>query len=131
VTEESPKRARIDSHRDLIVWQKAMDLAEASYKLASKFPASETYRLVSQLTRAAASVPANIAEGHARSSRRDFANFLAVAKGSLMEAETFLTPAVRLKYVTATETGPAFSLITEISKMLTSLRAKLLPRGDP
>lgn len=107
-----------------------MDLAEASYKLAAKFPPSEAYRLVSQLTRSAASVPANIAEGHARSSRRDFANFLAVAKGSLMEAETFLTVAVRLKYVTATETGPAFSLITEISKMLTSLRAKLLPRGD-
>lgn len=103
-----------------------MDLAEATYKVAAKFPASETYRLVSQLTGAAASVPANIAEGHARSSRKDFANFLAVAKGSLMEAETFLSLSVRLKYVSATEASSAFSLITEVSKMLTSLRGKLL-----
>jgi four helix bundle protein len=129
VTEEKRNLTRIESHRDLIVWQKAMDFAEETYKLAARFPASETYRLVSQLTRAAASVPANIAEGHARSSRKDFANFLAISKGSLMEAETFLTLAVRLRYVNETEASAAFSLITEISKMLTSLRRKLLASG--
>lgn len=126
MTEEKPNPARIQSHRDLIVWQKAMDLAEATYKLAARFPAAETYRLVSQLTRAAASVPANIAEGHARGSRGDFASFLAISKGSLMEAETFLTLSVRLKYINTTEASAAFLLITEISKMLTSLRSKLL-----
>ncbi|HXJ94823.1 MAG TPA: four helix bundle protein [Terriglobia bacterium] len=63
--------ARISSHRDLVVWQKSMDLAEQTYKLTSRFPPVETYRLVSQLTRAAASVPANIAEGHTRGTRRD------------------------------------------------------------
>ncbi|MCJ7502122.1 MAG: four helix bundle protein [Acidobacteriia bacterium] len=73
---------RIESHRDLVVWQKAMDLTVMIYGLAAKLPSSETYRLVTQLTRAAASVPANIAEGHARGSRRDYANFLAVAKGA-------------------------------------------------
>ena len=75
--------SKIESHRDLIVWQKAMDLAVETYRLTSKFPASETYRLVSQITRAIASVPANIAEGHARGTRKDYANFLAIASGSL------------------------------------------------
>jgi four helix bundle protein len=81
---------------------------------------------VAQLTRAAASVPANIAEGQARGSRKDYANFLAIAKGSLMETETFLMLAVRLNCVKPSEGVPAFSLITEISKMLTSLRSRLL-----
>ncbi len=79
----------VQSHRDLKVWRKAMDLAVEIYRLTARFPRSETYRLVAQITRAAASVPANIAEGHARATRRDFANFVAIAKGSLMEAETF------------------------------------------
>ncbi|MBI1941947.1 MAG: four helix bundle protein [Acidobacteria bacterium] len=117
---------RIESHRDLVVWQKSMELAELTYRIADSFPNSEQYRLVAQLTRAVASVPANIAEGHARGSRKDYANFLAIAKGSLMEAETFLMLAVRLKYVSQAETAPAFSLIVEISKMLTSLRKRLL-----
>jgi len=91
---EAPKR--IESHRDLIVWQKSMDLVVQVYRLTATFPANEMYRLVAQATRAAASVPANIAEGHARSSRRDFANFLAIAKGSLMETEAFLMIAIAL-----------------------------------
>lgn len=128
VEEQHP--GRITSHRDLIVWQKAMELAELSYRLAAKFPSSETYRLVSQFTRAAASVPANIAEGHARGSRKDYANFLAIAKGSLMETETFHVLALRLKYLTQEQARPALSVITEISKMLTSLRSRLLARGD-
>ena len=107
-----------------------MELAKLSYRLAAKFPSSETCRLVSQFTRAAASVPANIAEGHARGSRKDYANFLAIAKGSLMETETFLVLAVRLKYLTQEQARPALSVITEISKMLTSLRSRLLARGD-
>src|SRR5262245_17832035 len=118
--------SRIESHRDLIVWQKSMDLATMVYRLSRSLPKSETYGLTSQLTRAAASVPANVAEGSARSSRKDYANFLAIAKGSLMEAETFLMLTVRLEYLTESETRSAMSLITEISKMLTALRAKLL-----
>jgi four helix bundle protein len=84
------------------------------------------YGLTSQLTRAIASVPANIAEGKARLSRREYANFLGIAKGSLMEAGTFLTLAVRLEYLTQAETTSTFSLITEVSKMLTTMRAGLL-----
>jgi four helix bundle protein len=118
--------AKIESHKDLIVWQKAMDLAEQIYGLTSSFPRTETYRLVSQITRAAASVPANIAEGHARATRRDYANFLAIAKGSLMEVETFLMLAVRLKYVSEEAAKPALGLTSEISRMLTSLRSRLI-----
>ncbi|MGH9447564.1 MAG: four helix bundle protein [Terriglobia bacterium] len=113
------------SHRDLTVWQKAMELAVETYRLSSKFPSSESYRLVSQITRAAASVPANIAEGNARATRKDYANFLCIAKGSLMEAETFLMLAIRLKYVAEGDAARALGLITEIGKMLTALRRRL------
>lgn len=115
----------IQSHRDLIVWNKSMDLVVMVYDLAKKFPRDEVYRLVSQITRAAVSVPANIAEGHARSTRREFSHFVSIARGSLMETETLLSLAVRLKYCTAADARLAASLITEISKMLVILRRRL------
>ncbi|HEU0298948.1 MAG TPA: four helix bundle protein, partial [Longimicrobium sp.] len=95
-----------DSHRDLVVWHKAMDLAVQVYRLTTRFPRDEAYRLTAQVTRAAASIPANIAEGNARSSRRDCANFLAIAKGSLNETETFLLLALRLGYLREPELAP-------------------------
>jgi four helix bundle protein len=113
------------SHRELIVWQKSMDLVVQVYRLSDSFPATERYRLTSQLTRAAASVPANIAEGNARGSRRDYAHFLGIAKGSLMETETFLLLAIRLGYVSPSAAAPALDLIVEISKMTTVLRQRL------
>jgi len=122
---------RISSHRDLVVWQKAMDFAVEIYRLAGKLPSTETYRLGSQITRAAASVPANIAEGYARATKRDYANFLVIAKGSLMEAETFLTLAMRLSFVKKEEAASALNLITEISKMLTVLRQRILAAANP
>ena len=88
---------KIQSHRDLVVWQKAMDMSVQVYKLTEFFPKTEVYRLTSQITRSAVSVPANIAEGHARSTKKDYANFLAIAKGSLIETETFVMLAIRLK----------------------------------
>lgn len=102
-----------------------MDLAVLIYQLSAKFPACEAYGLAAQVTRSAASVPANIAEGRGRVTKPDFAHFVAIAKGSLMETETFVMLAVRLGYVLQAEAQPALSLITEISKMLTALRAKL------
>jgi four helix bundle protein len=116
---------KVESHRGLIVWQKAMDLAVETYGLSSKFPASENYRLVSQVTRSAASVPANIAEGNARGTKRDYANFLSIARGSLMETETLLMLAIRLQYITQEQAQHALDLLTEISKMLTALRSRL------
>jgi four helix bundle protein len=118
----------VQSHRDLIVWQKAMDLAVEIYGIASKFPHSENYRLVSQITRAAASVPANIAEGNARGTAKDYCNFLAIARGSLMETETFAMLAIRLKYISQDEAQHALDLLVEVSKMLVSLRRRLNQR---
>lgn len=115
----------VRSHRDLIVWQKAMDLCMDSYRLSASFPSQERFRLVDQLTRAAASVPANIAEGSARGSARDYARFLGIAKGSLMELQTFFDLAVRLNYVRSDDVTLGYTLIVEVSKMLTSLRRKL------
>jgi len=116
--------ARIESHRDLVVWQKSMDWVVNVYQLCKAFPKDETYRLVSQLTRAAASVPANIAEGHCRSTR-EFARFLSIAKGSLMEAETFLVLGIRLGYLTQEQAQSALSQVIELSKMITAMRSRL------
>jgi four helix bundle protein len=110
----------------LLVWQKSMDMAVQVYRLTACFPKSELYRLTSQVTRAAVSVPANIAEGNGRGSRREYAHFLAIAKGSLNETETFLFLALRLGYLREHETAPTLFLITEIGKMLTALRARLI-----
>ena len=121
--------AKIRSHRDLLVWQKAMDLVDLVYDLADSFPSREERRLISQITRAVVSVPANIAEGQVRSTAKDFANFLAVAKGSLMETETLLMVAVRRGYVSDSDATQTFAQITEVSKMLTSLRGRLTGRS--
>ena len=107
-----------------------MDLVDVIYGLSLGFPASEDFRLTSQITRAVVSVPANIAEGQARSTRRDFANFLMMAKGSLNETETLLTVAVRQHFVTEVDAMPAFRLASEVSKMLTVLRRNLLGGRD-
>jgi len=103
-----------------------MDLAVEIYRLTKTFPKDETYRMVSQTTRAAASVPANIAEGHSRRTSRDYAQFLTIAKGSLMELETYLTLAIRLEYLREHEVQAATDLVTQISKMITSLRKRIL-----
>ena len=116
----------IRSHRDLIVWQKSMDLVVLIYGLAESFPKTELYRLTSQITRAVVSVPGNIAEGNGRSSRKEYAHFLSIAKGSLMETETYVFLAVRLGYVPQAQTVESLNLITEISKMLTKLRTRLI-----
>ena len=113
------------SHRDLVVWQKAMDLAVQVYRLTDGFPAAERYRLTDQLTRAITSVPANLAEGNGRPTLRDYAHFVSIARGSLNEAETFLMLACRLGYVTEAEATPTLSLMTEVGKMLTTLHARL------
>ncbi len=105
-----------------------MDLAVQVYRLSERFPQGEQYRPTSQVTRAAISVPANIAEGYARSATNDDARYLAIAKGSLMETETFLMLAIRLGYVAEEQVTPALSEIIEISKMLTALRSRVQDR---
>jgi len=117
--------AGIQSYRDLVVWRKAMDLAGECYRLAKLMPKSEEYRLVSQLLRAATSVPANIAEGHGRGTRKDYANFIAIARGSLAETETLLTLAHEVGLIGEEESQPALQRATEVGKMLNVLHARL------
>lgn len=115
----------VRSYRDLLVWQKGMDLAEAAYTLVRFFPRAEEYRLTSQLLRAAASLPANIAEGNARATRKDYAHFVSIARGSVAEVETFLQLAVRVKLVTLEQASPAISLADELGRMLNVMRDRL------
>ncbi|MGE5501990.1 MAG: four helix bundle protein [Ignavibacteriales bacterium] len=113
------------SYRDLTVWQRAMELTEEAYRVARLLPKTEEYRLTSQLVRAAVSVPANIAEGHARAGRKEFLNFLSIAGGSLAETETLLLLAARVGYVSAAKTANALARAEEVGRMLTSLKRRL------
>jgi four helix bundle protein len=117
--------SRSPIYRELVVWQKAMDLAEAVYQLSPQLPREETYGMRSQITRAAVSIPANIAEGWARESRNEKAQFLAIAQGSLAEAETLLILCERIGWFQIQDTSIARGLMDEISRMLTTLRRKL------
>lgn len=86
--------------KSLLVWQKSYALTIKIYKVTEKFPKSEIYGLVSQMRRAAISVPANIAEGYERQYNKEYIQFLTVARGSLGELETYLLLAKDLKYIT-------------------------------
>jgi len=105
-----------------------MDLVDEVYGIANSLPNEERFGLRSQITRAAVSVPTNIAEGRARSTSKDFANFLVVATGSLMEIDTLLEVAIRRRFITPDQAHRAFSLLTEISKMLSALHARIRTR---
>ncbi len=111
-------------YRELNVWNKAMEVAKAVYRLAPLLPREETYGMRSQITRAAASVPANIAEGWTRESDKEKAQFLAVAQGSLAEVETFLTLSEELGWFPKEQTTDLRAAMTEVGKMLTVLRRK-------
>jgi four helix bundle protein len=113
------------SFRELTVWRKAMDLSVEVYRLSASFPADERFRLTSQVMRAVVSVPANIAEGNARGTRKDYAHFVSIARGSLAETETFLLLAIRLRFVTESQADPALTLASEVGRMLNSLRSRL------
>lgn len=117
----------IRSYRDLFAWQRAMELARLSYLVAKLFPREELYELSSQLRRAAVSVPANIAEGHARNHRKEFIQFLGIAKGSLAELQTLLTLSVNLGLVSASDIASAYLKSEEVEKILSSLVLSLAP----
>lgn len=117
---------QIESHRDLHVWQKSMELVLLVYKASQHFPREELYGLTAQLRRAIVSVPANIAEGNARATTRDYAHFLSIARGSLMESETLVLLATRLNYMNNDGSQQLLQLIDEISRMLHALRNRLL-----
>ena len=115
----------VRSYRDLIVWQKGIELVEAVYRITKAFPREEIYGLTSQLRRAAVSVPSNIAEGQARTSTAEFKNFLSIARGSLAEVETQLLIAHRLKYLSTEQLTEVMAIHDEVSKMLPALQRGL------
>ena len=115
----------VNSYRDLKVWRKSMDLVVACYRLTKLFPNQEKYGLVSQLQRAAVSVPSNIAEGHGRKYTNDYLRFLSIANGSLMEVETQIQIAQRLNFINSEECTTILNQTSEISRMLRGLKAAL------
>jgi four helix bundle protein len=121
----------VSGYRELKVWSKAMDLAALVYELSRRMPKEEQYRITAQMLRSAASVPANIAEGHQRGTRRDFAHFISIARGSLAETETFLLLAGRVGLLPPNATGPALSLADELSRMLFAMRRSLSAPAPP
>jgi four helix bundle protein len=118
----------VKSYRDLLVWQRAMDLVEACYKIAAEFPNDEMYGLSSQLKRAVVSIPANIAEGHGRDGLGEYIHFLGVAQGSLRETETHLLIAGRLALASKEQLDEVQRLSDEVSRMLGSLMRSLKHR---
>lgn len=116
---------RIHDYRDLIVWQKSVELSELAYRLVKAFPPHERYGLSSQITRAAISVASNVAEGNAFPRRSHYIYYVDLARGSLYELATQLEIATRLTYVTRADASTAFSLIDSISRMLLRLRTRL------
>ena len=111
----------IKSHRDLVVWQKAMNLAVAIYQLGKGFPKEETYGLTSQSRRASAPIPANIAEGQGRRSAKEFQQFLANARGSLLELDTHMELALRLGYMDKGQHATLQEKIDEVGRLLNGL----------
>ena len=118
----------VRSYKDLIVWQKAIDVISQIYALTKRFPAEERYGLSSQMQRAAVSIAANIAEGHGRGTRNDYAHFLDMANGSVSELKTLLVIAANLSLIPPQQCSTIERQLSEIGKMLVALRTKLRPR---
>jgi four helix bundle protein len=121
--------AAIQSYKDLRVWREAMALAEACYRLSTRFPRDEAYGLTTQVRRSAVSVPANITEGYGRENTGSYVQFLKVAQGSLKELETHLMLAERVGVASAEATTPILAHCDDIGKMLNGLIRSLQRHG--
>jgi four helix bundle protein len=108
-------------YRDLVAWQKGIDLCELVYRASATFPSHEIYGLTSQIRRAAVSVPSNIAEGAGRITRGEYLQSIGYARGSLLEIETQLIVAQRLGYLDAKEIDQLMELTTEIGRVANGL----------
>lgn len=116
------------SYGNLIVWQKSILLVKRIYNISNKFPNEEKFGLISQIRRAAVSIPSNIAEGQARRTTPDYVRFVSMAEGSLAEVETQLIISIELDFCSKESTAECFALMLEIRKMLSSLRRSLLAK---
>jgi four helix bundle protein len=122
------RRVRIQSYRELEVWQLGMDLAEECYRVTKGFPREELFGMTSQIRRAAASIPANIAEGQGREHTKEFLHHLSVARGSLMELETHLMLGQRIGLLDQAKVTSLLTQSERISRMLSGLRKALEKR---
>ena len=116
----------INSHKDLIVWQKSFLLAKDIYKITRKLPQTEIYGITSQLRRASVSIPTNIAEGAGKGSNADFRRFLHIAFGSASEVEYLLFLSTELKFISESEFEPIAIQMNLLRQKLIQLRKKLL-----
>ena len=117
--------AKAKHYKELQIWQKGMTLTKLVYRLTRKFPDEEKFGLVSQMRRAAVSVPSNIAEGQARQGTREFLQFLSHASGSLAELETQILLSVELGFCKEADVAQLSDCVAELQKMLAAIRQKL------
>jgi len=116
---------KVQSYKELNVWQKGIEIVDKVYQLTERFPKAELYGLVTQLRRAAVSVPSNIAEGFARQYTKEYAQFLYISLGSCSELETQLIIAQRREYVSEKELKEAGEMLDHESRMLANLLKSL------
>ena len=119
-----------EKYKDLLVWQKAMDLVKSIYRVTKVFPREEIYSLTSQMRRAAIAVPSNIAEGKGRYSTADVNHFLVQARGSLYELETQILIAADLGYLAQDETRYLLASTEEVAKLLNGLIRSLRQKAS-
>lgn len=117
--------AYIKSYKELIVWQKSIQLVKAIFILTNKFPKSELYGLASQMRRAAVGIPSNIAEGYGRKSTKEYAQFYSIAYGSALELETQIIIAEELELAKKEDFTTVEELLNEILRMLNSMTSKM------
>ena len=113
------------NYNNLQIWQLAMDLVEEIYKLTASFPIEEKFGLVSQMTRAAVSIPSNIAEGAGRNSDKDFAHFISIAIGSLYELNTQIVLSERLGYIDQSQSQELQKKLDNLQRKSVSFKSKL------
>ena len=123
---DEPARPPAKGYRDLLVWQKGMLLARAIYKLTQTFPSEEKFGLISQMRRAAVSIPSTIAEGQARKSTGEFVQFISNAEGSLAELDTQLQLSADLGFSKDPDLRRILESISELKRMLNGLRRTLM-----
>ena len=118
---------KVRGFKDLIVWQRSVALAVEIYKITKEFPREEIYGLTSQIRRAAVSIPSNLAEGHARNTKSQFANFIDIALGSAAELETQLAISLQTGYLKQNDYDKLVNELTEITRMLYGLLNRVQP----
>jgi four helix bundle protein len=120
-----PQSTKVRHYKDLKIWQKGMHLSKSICQLTKRLPSDERFGLITQMRRAAVSVPSNIAEGQARHGTREFLQFLSHASGSLAELETQVLLSMELGYCTEVETSGIVGEVSELQKMVAAIRGKL------